>query len=363
MNSARSAPTDRIHRARRRISRRFSLTLVTLIALLIIGVSGYRLLEGLSFIDALYMTITTITTVGFGEVVPLSPAGRIFTIGLIIGGVSIAAYALGSAAQFVISGDWQIYLQERRRRRMLEHLSDHVIVCGYGRVGKSVVHQLCAEKLAFVVIENESALVQHLQELGHLALHGNAADENLLRAAGSDRARGLVACAGSDAENVYIVLTARGLHPALSIVARANYEESEAKLLRAGANRVMLPSNIAGRRMVTMLMRPEVADYLDVISHASDLELLVEQVSVAANSELVNKSLVEVEFGPRWGITVLACTIGGNINMRPSANTLIEAGMRLIVLGTRDQLQELFAAAGQPPTSSSLTSPETRSSK
>jgi len=146
-------------------------------------------------------------------------------------------------------------------------------------------------------------------------------------------------------------------------VARANYEESEAKLLRAGANRVMLPSNIAGRRMVTMLMRPEVADYLDVISHASDLELLVEQVTIAANSELVNKSLAEVEFGPRWGITVLACASSGRINLRPSATTLIERDMRLIVLGTRDQLPALLAAAGQPATSSNLMSPETRSSK
>ncbi len=159
MNAPASAPPDRIRRARRRISRRFTLTLITLIGLIIIGVSGYRWLEGMNFIDALYMTITTITTVGFGEVQPLSPVGRLFTIGLIIGGVSIAAYALGSAAQFVVSGDWQTYLQERRRRRMLDELNDHVIVCGYGRVGKSVVHQLCTEKLLFVVIETEAERV------------------------------------------------------------------------------------------------------------------------------------------------------------------------------------------------------------
>src|SRR5512145_1778305 len=216
MNSASPAPPNRTQRARRRISRRFTITLVTLIGLLIVGVSGYHLLEGMNFVDALYMTITTITTVGFGEVQPLSPIGRLFTIGLIIGGVSIAAYALGSAAQFVVSGDWQTYLQERRRRQMLEQLNSHIIVCGYGRVGKSVVHQLCAEKLQLVVIEAEVERVQHLRELGHLALHGNAADEELLIAAGIDRARGLVACAGTDAENVYIVLTARGLRPDLS---------------------------------------------------------------------------------------------------------------------------------------------------
>jgi voltage-gated potassium channel len=271
--------------------------------------------------------------------------GRLFTIGLIIGGVSIAAYALGSAAQFVMSGDWQTYLQERRWRHMLEQLNNHIIVCGYGRVGKSVVHQLCAEKLQFVVLEAEAERVLHLRELGHLALQGNAAAEELMRAAGIDRARGLVACAGTDAENVYIVLTARGLRPDLNIVARANYEESEAKLLRAGANRVMLPSNIAGRRMVTMLVRPEVADYLDVISHASDLELLVEQITIAETSILANKKLAEAELGPRWGVTVLACATRGRMNLRPGADTLIEPGTRLIVLGTREQLQELIAAA------------------
>lgn len=344
MNSPSSAPPDRIRHARRRISRRFSITLVTLIGLLIIGVSGYHLLEGMNFVDALYMTITTITTVGFGEVQPLSQVGRLFTIGLIVGGVSIAAYALGSAAQFVVSGDWQTYLQERRRRRMLEQLNHHIIVCGYGRVGKSVVHQLCAEKLQFMVIETEAERVQHLHELGYLALRGNAAAEELLKAAGIDRARGLVACAGTDAENVYIVLTARGLRPDLNIVARASYEESEAKLLRAGANRVMLPSNIAGRRMVTMLVRPEVADYLDVISHASDLELLVEQITIAETSSLAHKTLAAAKLGPRWGITVLACATRGRMNLRPGDDTLIEPDTRLIVLGTRDQLQELIAA-------------------
>jgi voltage-gated potassium channel len=345
MNNGDTIPPDQIRRTRRRISHRFAITLLTMIGLLIIGVSGYRLLEGMNFVDALYMTITTITTVGFGEVQPLSPLGRLFTIGLIIAGVSIAAYALGSVAQFVVSGDWQIYLQERRRRNMLEQLKEHIIVCGYGRVGKSVVHQLCAEKLQFVVIESEAERVAHLRDLGHLALHGNAANEELLRTAGIDRARGLVACAGTDAENVYIVLTARGLRPDLSIVARANYEESESKLLRAGATRVMLPSNIAGRRMVTMLVRPEVSDYLDVISHASDLELLVEQISIAETSVLANKMLAEAELGPRWGITVLACAAQGRLNLRPGADTVIEPGIRLIVLGTRDQLQELMAAA------------------
>ena len=314
-----------------------------LVALIVIGLIGYRWLEGLDFVDALYMTVITLTTVGFGEVKTFSPAGRIFTVALIMGGVSIAAYALSNIAQYVLSGEWEAQLQARRRRRALDHLQKHIIVCGYGRVGKGVVHELVAEKLPFVVIDSAAEKVTHVQAQGHLALLGNAADEHLLQAAGIERAAGLVVCVNSDAENVYIVLTAHGLRPDLNIVARANYEESESKLLRAGAKRVMLPFNIAGRRMVTMLVRPDVADFIDVVSHASGLELLVEQVQIEPSSPLCGHTLAEVELGAKVGISVLACRMpNGQLELRPTAETRIVAGAGLIVLGTLDQLQDFM---------------------
>ncbi len=343
-------PSDRLPdlppMPRKRFPRRFVITLIALIALLIIGITGYRWLEGLDFVDALYMTVTTVTTVGFGEVKSFSPAGRLFTVGLIVGGASIAAYALSSAAQYVLSGEWQTHLQERRRRSVLEHLINHVIVCGYGRVGKGVVHELTTERIPFVVIDSDLAIVTHLRALGHLAIHGNAADEHLLKLAGIDRARGMVVCASSDAENVYIVLTARELRSDLMIVARASYEDSEAKLLRAGANHVMQPFGIAGRRMVTMLVRPEVADFLDVVSTTSELELLVEQIEVAPASLLAGKTLAESELGTRLGVSVLACRLPNcGLNLRPGADMMLEPHTKLVVLGTRDQLQKLLQLA------------------
>ena len=333
---------------RRRLLRHFLVALAALAALLVIGVAGYRGLEEASFVDALYMTVISITTVGYGEFPhPFSPAGRLFTIAMIAAGVSIAAYALGSAAQYALSGDWQTYLADRRRKRMLEDLKDHVIVCGYGRVGKGVVHELNAEKLPFVIIEVDSAVVMRALEAGLLALHGNAADERLLQAAGIDRARGLVVCADSDAENVYIVLTARGMRSDLSIVARASFDESESKLLRAGADRVIRPFSIAGRRMVTMLMRPEVADFIDVVSSAGGLELFVEQVQIAPTSALVGQTLTEAELASTLGVSVLACHMpDGRLIMRPDSATVLESGAKLVVLGTREQLQELMRLSG-----------------
>lgn len=333
---------------RRRFLRHSLITLAALTGLLVVGVAGYSLLEEASFVDALYMTVISMTTVGFGEIPhPFSPAGRLFTIGMIAAGVSIAAYALGSAAQYVQSGEWQTRLAERRRKRMLEQLQNHIIVCGYGRVGKGVVHELSAENLPFVIIEVDPAIVARSQEAGQLALHGNAADERLLQAAGIDRARGMVVCANSDAENVYIVLTARGLRSDLTIVARASFEESESKLLRAGADRVIQPFSIAGRRMVTMLMRPDVADFIDVVSSASGLELFVEQVHIAPTSALVGQTLAEAELGSTLGVSVLACHLpNGQLMMRPDLETVLRPHTELVVLGTSDQLQALMRLSG-----------------
>lgn len=334
--------------SRRLLLRRFSITLTALCVLVVAGVAGYRWLEDASVVDALYMTVISITTVGFGEVPhPFSPGGRLFTIALIVAGVSVAAYALSSAAQYVVSAEWQAQLAERRRRHMLENLRDHIIVCGYGRVGTGVVHELLAERLSFVVIELDPAPVARLREMGHLALQGNAADEMLLRQAGIERARGIVVAANSDAENVYITLTARGLRPDINIVARASYEESEPKLLRAGANRVIMPFGIAGRRMVTMLVRPDVADFIDVVSSAGGLELFVEQVHVSPRSALAGQTLGDADLAGRLGVSVLAARPpGGKLTMQPGPDTMLAPMTELVVLGTKDQLVQLVQLSG-----------------
>ncbi len=328
------------------MSRRLTVTAVALLALIAIGIAGYQVLGNMNFVEAVYMTVITLTTVGFSEVHPLSNAGRIFTIGMIIGGVSVVAYAFSSLTQFVVSGEWQQQWQTQRRRRMLNQLTQHIIVCGYGRVGKNVVHELASERLPFVVIDSDPAKVAHLHELGHLALPGNAADEHLLQEARIDRARGLVVCASSDAENVYIVLTARGLRADIPIVARANYEESEAKLRRAGADRVILPFTIAGHRMVSLLVRPEAADFMDEALRVGGTDLLLEQINLAANSVLANQTLAQSELGSKFGVTVLACRQpDGKLETRPGAETILQPEARLIVLGTSDQLRALIELA------------------
>lgn len=331
-----------------RALRRFVVALAALAMLLLIGTAGYHMLGGdeWSLTEALYMTVITISTVGFGEVEELSEAGRMFTVLLIIGGGGLAAYSLGSVAEFIVSGDWREYLEHRRRRRMLAQLSKHIIVCGYGRVGRHVAQGLDYEGLPFIIIDPKPEKIAALHEMGYLGLQGNAASESDLKEAGIERASGLIAAANSDAENVFIVLTARGLRPDLNIVARANYEDSESKLLRAGADRVILPYSITGRRMVTMLVRPDVADFLDEVAHASDLEFLLDQIYIAPGSPLVGQTLAQMQMRHQLGVTVLACRVpGGPMDTRPGAGTTLRAHAQMVVLGTREQLQALTRLA------------------
>jgi len=334
-----------------RAYRRVLYALIALLVLLGIGVVGYRVLEDMSFVDALYMTIITISTVGFQEVQSLSEVGRLFTVGLIFGGVGLVAYTLGTVAGFVMDGEWRVYWQNRRRQRMLAQLSDHAIVCGYGRVGRHVAHELKREGLPFVVIDSDPERVAHVRRNGYLVIQGNAANELYLKEAGIARARYLVAAVASDAENVFIVLTARGLKPDLLIAARANYEESESKLLRAGANRVIMPYVASGRRMVSTLLRPEVSDFLDEVMHSSELELLLEQITLAPASPLTGQTLAQAQVRSALGVTVLACKLpGANLVTSPDPGTSLQSGTRLFVLGTREQLHRLDQlASGSSP--------------
>lgn len=333
----------------RRALQRLGVASLALLALIAAGAVGYQVLEGLTPLDAVYMTVITLSTVGFGEVKPLSTEGRLLTLFLIFGGGGVAAYVVSGAAEVIFSGDWRRFWEMRRRTRVLAQLKDHVIVCGYGRVGRHIAQTLKAESLPFVVIDLNAEKVARLTGDGVLALTGNAANEARLKEAGIERARALMVAANSDAENVFIVLTARSLRADLLIVARANFEESESKLLKAGANRVILPYRIAGRRMVTVLMRSAVADFLDEVSHASGLELLLEQVPVAAGSALAGRTLAETQLRTRLDVNVLACrTPGGALNAHPNGATVLEAGAELIVLGADENLQQLMTLAQAP---------------
>lgn len=330
----------------RRAVRRLVFAAGSLTLLLIIGTAGYALIEGMSLVNSLYMAVITISTVGFGEINPLGPAGRLFTIGMIGAGAGLVAFTLSGAAEFVLSGEWQKYLEERRRQHMVEQLSDHTIICGYGRIGRHVADELHAQGLPFVVLDLDPVRVERVRHRGYLALQGNAANEETLLSVGVDRAGSLVSTANTDAENVFIVLTARSMRPDMVIVARANFDESEDKLLRAGATRVILPYRICGRRMAALISRPGVADFLDEVMHASGLELLIDQVMLVAGSPIAGETLGSANLRSRLGVTVLAVgRPGERVDISPGVQTVLAPGSMLIALGTRDQLQALAALA------------------
>ncbi|MEI7646419.1 MAG: NAD-binding protein [Chloroflexales bacterium] len=332
----------------RRAVQRLAFAAGSLVLLLLIGTTGYTLIEGMSLINALYMVVITISTVGFGEISPLTSAGRLFTIGLIGSGAGLVAFTLSGAAEFILSGEWQEYLDQRRRQRMVEQLNGHTIICGYGRIGRHVADELHAQGMPFVVLDLDAVRVERVRHRGYLALQGNAANEEYLQSAGIDRASSLISVANSDAENVFIVLTARSMRPDIVIVARANFDESEDKLLRAGASRVILPYRICGRRMATLISRPGVADFLDEVMHTSNLELLIDQVVLDIGSTLVGQTLGDANLRSRLGITVLALgRPGERVDISPGAQALLTSGSSLIALGTRDQLQALAALARQ----------------
>ena len=329
-----------------RFPNRFILAFVTFIALIVVGTSGYHWLEGMNIIDALYMTVITISTVGFGEVRALSPMGRVFTIALILGGGGLAAFAVTAAVDFIMSGEWRVYWDTRRRFRMLSELTEHVIICGFGRVGRHVAEELAAENVPFIVIDTDEDRIAHAQKRGYLTVTGNAANETLLQKVGIERARAMVAAVDSDAENVFITLTTRSLNPNIYIVARANYEESEPKLISAGANRTMMPYHISGKRIVTMLVRPSVADFLDEVVHAGGLEFFLEEVHVEPESAIAGKTIAETQLRNQIGITVLACrNHDGEFDTRIGPDTILQPGGLLIVLGTRQQLREMMKFA------------------
>jgi len=329
-----------------RFPNRLLFAFLSLLALIVVGTSGYHWLERMTIVDSLYMTVITISTVGFGEVRELTAYGRIFTIGLIIGGGGIAAYSLSVTAEFFMSGEWSKYLATRRSSRMLSKVSDHVIVCGFGRVGRRVCDELTQEGVPFIVIDTRPERIEHAEEHGYMAVLGNAASDSMLLAAGIEKARALVACVNSDAENVFIILTARSMNPNLQIIARANYEDSEPKMIRAGANRTIVPYTISGKRMVTMLVRPSVADFLDEVAQVGGMELLIEQIKIEADSPLAGKTLSEMNIRSEQGVTVLAIrSEDGQFDTHPGPNTLITANCLLLVLGMRDELRDMMKVA------------------
>ncbi len=323
-------------------TRRLRLALLLIFGLIISGTAGYHLLEGMSFLDGLYMTVITLTTVGFGEVKPLSPVGRLFTIGLILSGVVVGAWAVQNAVEVLLGDQLWRTIGRRRVTRIIEKLSGHYIVCGYGRMGSETATELQRRGVPFVVVESQPDVVHALLEENVPVVEGDATHAEVLRAAGIERARGLVAAADTDADNVLIVLTARELNPDLIVVARAATVEAESKLYRAGANRVVTPYAIGGRRIALALLRPVVSEFLSVVVYTEETETEMGELHVRAGSPFLGKTIRETELRQRWGATVVGVkTAAGRLIISPSPDYRLDQGDVLLIVTETEKLREL----------------------
>jgi voltage-gated potassium channel len=307
------------------------------------GVAGFMAIEGWSFLDALFMTVVTISTVGYGEVHPLTTYGKVFAIALIFLGVGTFLYVITSIGEFVVSGQLSGALGRRKMKKTIHDLKDHYILCGFGRVGTQVALELQREHVPFVVIDNNPDPIQECSLRGHLYIEGDASNDEVLQEAGIMRAKGLVTATDADADNVYITLSAKGLKSDLFVVARANLEKSEYKLMKAGADRVLSPYSIGGKRLASLLLRPTVVEFLDVVMHGTEIELLMEEVIVREKSPFVGGTMGEVRKRCVAGANILALKKKGGEKMiaNPAPETRIDAGDRFVALGTREQLRDL----------------------
>jgi voltage-gated potassium channel len=324
--------------------RRIQFALLAVLGVLAAGSIGYVVL-GFSPLDAVYQTVTTITTVGFREVHPLGMAGKIFTIVLIIAGVGTALYAFSVALESLVEGHLRQHLERRKMERDIAKMSGHTIVCGWGRVGRAVAAYLAGQGAELVVVDVDP---QRVADITYPALAGDVTDDEVLHKAGIMRAKALVAAINTDAENVYVTLSARALRPELIIVARARTEASEAKLLRAGATRVVNPQRIGGQRIAAAALQPNVVEFLDVVMHDGSLEFRLEEVPVRADSRLAGHTLQEANAGQPTGALVLALRgRDGTFLTNPPMHTPVDAGYILIAIGTQQQLSALHDAASQ----------------
>ncbi len=324
------------------ILRRLLAPLLVVAALLVVGSAGYRLIEGWPLLDALYMTVITITTVGFQEVKPLGGAGRVFTMALALGGVFTAFYAAMEFIRVMVTGEIRSVLGRQRMESRLEKLSGHLVICGFGRMGRLVAEEFSAAGLDFVVIDRDPKSLEGFSLPHGIPLIGDATADEVLRRAGVDRARALVTAAASDADNLFVTLSARLLSDSLVIVARAEGEGAEVKLRRAGATRVVSPYNIGGHRVAQAVLRPNAMDFIELATRSEHLELQIEEIEMGPASPLVGRSLKASPIRSELGIIIVAIKKpGAGMAFNPAPESLLEAGDLLITLGHRQQLDRL----------------------
>jgi len=327
------------------LRKRLILAAMLILCIISFGTVGYMSIEGWRFLDALYMTVITLSTVGYREVHALSEKGILFTIMLIVSGVGTVLYALSTGAQIVLEGELQEIFGRKRLEKKIKELKNHYIVCGYGRMGKIICRELKEKDIKFVVIEKQS---RPLDERGDtLIVEGDATMDEILREVGIERASGLISVLPTDAENLFVVLSARELNPQLFIVARAGEEGSEQKLLRAGADRVVSPYHIGGLRIAHTVLKPAVVDFIEFATKSGNIDLQMEEISIREDSKLAGLTLDECGIGRDLGIIVVAIKKpAGDMQFNPTFRTAIKVGDTLIALGEISKLKTLEDMAG-----------------
>ena len=319
---------------------------LALLGLALLGTAGFHYLEDWSWFDSFYMVVISLTTVGYMEVHPLSHTGRIFNMGLLVAGVGLVFLGVGALTQALLEFELEHFVGRRRMERDISKLSDHYIICGAGRVGRAVAAELARKPVSFVVIENSPAKLARLKE-DWLTLSGDATQEDILRKAQIEHAQGLVAATTTDAVNIYIVLTARGINPRLKIIARASEEEAEKHLRTAGANSVISPYTFAGHRIAQSFLRPNVLDFLDIATaHDGKLEVEIEEILVEEGSRVAGVSIGDSRVHEKMGVIILAIKREGTaMRFNPAASDRIQSGDNLIAVGQVSGLRQLEEAA------------------
>ncbi|MGD2009663.1 MAG: potassium channel protein [Desulfobacterales bacterium] len=323
-------------------SSRIRIALILLFCTITFGTFGYHFIEGMPFFDAFYMTIITISTVGFSEIKPLSTLGRIVTILIISTGIMIGAYTIGTLLRMFIEGEFGRIFGRRKLERNISAMQGHFIICGYGRIGSIICKELLEDSIPFVIIEEDPSKNSDLEKEGYLYINMDATSEEALMKAGIMSAKGLVTAVRSDANNVFITLTAKDLRPDIFVLSRASDVKNEAKLIKAGASRVVSPYLLGGRRMAEVLKRPTVVDFIDIAMANRKLGLAMEEAKVGDRSTLVGKNLIDSHLRQNYGVIIVAIKkTSGEMIYNPLPSEKLDAGDVIVVIGKKDALKRM----------------------
>lgn len=324
------------------LNREIAVLLFAIVLLIAFGTTGFMLIEGWDLLDSVYMTVTTVATVGFGEVHQLSDAGRVFTILLIILGVGLFAFVLTTLSSKIIQKQLVWVLRHRKMNDAIDKLEKHTIICGYGRLSRIAAKALQEAKHPFVIVDKDEGRVSEARDSGYLAMNGDATLDETLLSAGVKRAERLVCLMPKDADNLYVILTSRELSPNLFILSRAEDDAGEKRLQRAGANRIVAPYRVGGQKIVDGLLRPYVTDFIDLAAPSSGVDLQIEQIRVPSQSPLASKSLKDSGLRQKTNVIIAAIiSQNGEMHFNPSGDTMIEAGVTLIGMGSKRDFVEL----------------------